>query len=210
MQHLMQVEVIVVDGGSQDDTVPLAESFGLKVICTQPGRARQMNQGAAAATGDMLLFLHADTCLPDQWDQQVRETLARPGVVAGAFNLRINGSGVGLRLVEWGVGLRSHLFQMPYGDQAIFLPAPVFEQLGGFPELPIMEDFELMRRLRRKGQIAIADTFVQTSNRRWQKLGVWRTTLMNQLMIAGYFGGIEPEKLSQWYRRGHQAHKQQH
>jgi rSAM/selenodomain-associated transferase 2 len=200
MQNTPQVEVVVVDGGSQDDTVSLAKSFGFKVISTQPGRAGQMNQGARAATGDILLFLHADTYLPDQWDQWVRQTLAQPGVVAGAFDLRIDGEGLGLRLVEWGVGVRSRCFQMPYGDQAIFLPAKGFHELGGFPNLPIMEDFELVRQLRRRGRVAIATPRVTTSGRRWQKLGIWRTTLINQLVIGGYFLGISPQKLVRWYR----------
>jgi hypothetical protein len=105
--------------------------------------------GAAAATGPLLLFLHADTCLPEGFDRTIRQTLAQPGVVAGAFRLAIDGPGRGLRWVEWGVNLRSRLLQMPYGDQAIFLKAEVFHHLGGFPDLPMMEDFELVRRLRK-------------------------------------------------------------
>jgi len=195
------VEVIVVDGGSQDETVTIAKSFHAQVIAASPGRARQMNWGANAATGDMLLFLHADTRLPNQWDQWVQPILNRPGVVAGAFKLAIEGEGPGLRLVEWGVGVRSRLFQMPYGDQAIFLTAKVFHELGGFPDLPIMEDFELMGQLKQRGRVEIAPVAILTSGRRWQKLGVLRTTLINQLVIAGYFLGISPHKLVRWYRQ---------
>ncbi len=195
------VEVIVVDGGSHDGTVAMAKSFQAKVIATPPGRARQMNRGAAAATGDILLFLHADTRLPQQWGHWVRQILAQPGVVLGAFELKIDSKGLGLRLVEWGVGIRSRRFAMPYGDQTLFLSAKTFHELGGFPEMPIMEDFELVRQLRQRGRVEIAPVAVQTSNRRWQKLGVWRTTLINQLVIAGYFLGVSPQQLVCWYRQ---------
>jgi rSAM/selenodomain-associated transferase 2 len=195
------IEVVIVDGGSQDETVKVAKSFQAKVIAAPPGRAMQMNWGADAATGDLLLFLHADTRLPQQWDQWVRQILNRPGVVAGAFNLAIAGEGLGLRLVEWGVGVRSRFFQLPYGDQAIFLTAKVFQELGGFPNLPIMEDFELMRQLKQRGRVEITPVAILTSGRRWQKLGVLRTTLINQLIIAGYFLGISPHQLVSWYRQ---------
>ena len=195
------VEVIVADGGSQDGTVAIAKTFHAKVIAAPPGRAVQMNWGAAAATGDILLFLHADTRLSEGWDHWVRQTLARPQVVMGAFELKIDGKGWGLRLVEGGVGIRSRLFSMPYGDQAIFLPAKIFHDLGGFPNLPIMEDYELVRQLKRRGRVAIAPVSVQTSSRRWQRLGVLRTTAINQVVIAGYFFGVSPQKLVRWYRQ---------
>ncbi|NMF85354.1 TIGR04283 family arsenosugar biosynthesis glycosyltransferase [Nodosilinea sp. P-1105] len=194
------LEVIVVDGGSTDSTVAIARSHQAQVITTAPGRAQQMNSGAQVATGQMLLFLHGDTQLPPQVDQLVRRTLAQPGVVAGAFDLAIAGSGWGLRWVEWGVKLRSRWLQMPYGDQGIFLTAARFHGLGGFPDLPIMEDFVLIRRLRQQGRIAIAPGYVITSNRRWQTHGVIYTTLLNQLMILGYYVGISPQRLARWYR----------
>ena len=103
-------------------------------------------------------------------------------------------------LEEWGVKLRSHLFQMPYGDQAIFLKASLFQAIGGFPDLPIMEDFELIRKLKQHGRIAIAPATILTSSRRWQKLSVCRTTLINQLIIMGYLLGISPTQLAHWYR----------
>lgn len=200
------VEVIVVDGGSQDDTVAIAQScitpsFKVQVLTSPRGRATQMNRGAAAARGDILLFLHGDTQLPPGFDQWIRQTLAQPQVVAGAFDLKIAGAGWKLRWVEWGVWWRSRLCQLPYGDQAIFLRAEVFQASGGFPELPIMEDFVLIHRLRRQGAIAIAPLAVQTSARRWQTLGVWQTTLLNQVMIVGYVLGVSPARLAHWYRR---------
>ncbi len=196
-----ETEVIVVDGGSADQTVAVAKGLGVRVIGSAPGRSRQLNGGAAAAKGDIVLFLHADTRLPDRFDQAIRETLAQPGVVAGAFRLAIDGPGWGLRWVEWGVNVRSRLLQMPYGDQGIFLRAEVFDKMEGFPDLPMMEDFELVRRLRQMGRVAIAPRAVVTSDRRWRTLGILRTTLANQAMIAGYLLGVDPKKLARWYRQ---------
>lgn len=194
------VEVIIVDGGSQDETVTLAQSMGMKVISAPLGRASQMNAGAAVATGDILLFLHGDTRLPHEFDHWVRQILQEPGTIAGAFELRIDSEQRGLRWVERMVNWRSHFLALPYGDQAIFLKAAVFRDLGGFPELPIMEDFEFIRGLRRLGKIGIIPTPVITSGRRWQRLGVLKTTLINQLIIAGYYLGISPNRLVRWYR----------
>lgn len=196
------VEVIVADGGSQDETVAIAQSLGVKVIITTPGRANQMNAGVAVATGDILLFLHADTCLPADFETLIISALQNPKIIAGAFELRIDAELRGLRLIETMVNWRSHILEMPYGDQAIFLKTTVFQEIGGFPDLPIMEDFELMRRLKRRGRIAILPTAVVTSGRRWQKLGVVKTTLINQMVILGYFLGVSPSRLVRWYRRG--------
>ena len=196
----VEVEVIVVDGGSSDDTVQIAKAFGAVVIQSELGRAVQMNAGAAIATAPNLLFLHADTCLPRGYDSLICETLAQPRVVAGAFDLAIAGSQIGLRLVEWGVKWRSRLLHMPYGDQGIFLKAEVFHSLGGFPDMPIMEDFALVQRLNKLGKVEIAAATVSTSNRRWQTFGIFKTTLVNQLIILGYFFGIPPATLAQWYR----------
>lgn len=215
LQNVTDIEVIIVDGGSWDETVALAKhcvrrfapSSQFKVISTAAGRASQMNAGAAVATGDILLFLHADTHLPPEFDTLVRQALQNPGTIAGAFELRINADLRGLRLIEKIVYVRSHVFSMPYGDQAIFLKATIFHALGGFPDLPIMEDFELVLRLKRQGRITIVPTSVLTSGRRWQKLGVLQTTLMNQLIIAAYFLGIPPAILVRWYRRESQKSK---
>lgn len=208
-ENASEVEVIVVDGGSRDDTVAIAMHIGkaiakslrIEVISAAAGRANQMNAGAAVATGDILLFLHADTHLPTSFDTLVRQALQNAGTVAGAFELRIDAQLRGLRLVEKLVNMRSHFLSMPYGDQAIFLKAATFHDLGGFPDLPIMEDFELMLGLRRQGRITIVPAPVVTSGRRWQKLGVVKTTMINQLIIAGYFLGVPPAQLVRWYRR---------
>ncbi|MGB9619788.1 MAG: TIGR04283 family arsenosugar biosynthesis glycosyltransferase, partial [Armatimonadota bacterium] len=158
--------------------------------------------GAQAASGSILLFLHADTRLPERFDEHVRRALRQPRVVAGAFRLRIDGPEPALRLIEWGTYFRSRYLQMPYGDQALFLKAPIFHALGGFPDLPIMDDFVLVRRLRRLGRIVILPVPVVTSSRRWQELGVWRTTWINQKVIAGYYLGVAPRRLAQWYHAG--------
>jgi rSAM/selenodomain-associated transferase 2 len=161
----------------------------------------QMNVGAQAAQGDILLFLHGDTRLPQGFEQFIMSTLSQPGVVAGAFELNIEGPLPGLRWVEKGVRWRSRYCQMPYGDQAIFLRATTFQSVNGFPELPIMEDFELIRRLKKQGRIAIAPAAVTTSARRWQTWGVWRTTVAHQLVILAYCLGIPPRQIAHCYRR---------
>lgn len=194
------IEILVIDGKSEDDTIAQVQALEIPVISAPRNRAIQMNLGAQLATGENLLFLHADTRLPTGFLALVRQTLAQPGTIAGAFQLHIDGQGTGLRLVEWGVNQRSHLLQMPYGDQAIFLKASTFYDMGGFAELPIMEDFEFVLRLRPQGKIRIAPAAVVTSGRRWQKLGVLKTTLINQAMIAGYFAGVERDRLANWYR----------
>ncbi|MBD1834712.1 TIGR04283 family arsenosugar biosynthesis glycosyltransferase [Cyanobacteria bacterium FACHB-472] len=194
------VEVIVVDGGSQDETVAIAKSLGVQVLSAAAGRDRQMNAGAKVATGDILLFLHADTRLPVGFDAMVRQALAERGTIAGAFELKIDARMRSLRLVEKMVNWRSRFLHLPYGDQAIFLKASVFHEIGGFPNLPIMEDFEFILRLRRLGNITLVPASVLTSARRWQKLGVLKTTLINQIVIIGYFLGFSPSRLAKFYR----------
>lgn len=194
-------EIIVVDGGSTDSTGEIARATGATVIQSKPSRAWQMNAGAARATGSVLLFLHADTLLPDNWARIVTETLGQPGIVAGSFAFRIAEKCAGRRLVEWTTNLRSRWFQNPYGDQTQFLRRALFEELGSFANLPIMEDYELNQRLRRRGRVATASAAAITSGRRWKKLGIIRTTLINKMMIAGYRFGVCPHKLARFYRR---------
>jgi rSAM/selenodomain-associated transferase 2 len=158
--------------------------------------------GAEAARGETLLFLHADTLLPRTFVQAVRNCLADPSCVGGAFRLHIESSRWAARCVEWGVACRSKLFRLPYGDQAIFVRRPVFEELNGFSALPIMEDYEFVHRLHGRGRLAICDLAVRTSARRWQRIGFVKTTLLNQLMIAAYHCGVAPERLARLYRRG--------
>ncbi|MFH1744276.1 MAG: TIGR04283 family arsenosugar biosynthesis glycosyltransferase [bacterium] len=190
------VEVIVVDGGSQDDTENVARSHGVNLLNSPRGRARQMNAGAAAAKGEILLFLHADTCLPEKYDEQIRRIITQRGTVGGAFEFRLDFPSWGLRFIERAANWRSRVFQMPYGDQGIFVKAGIFHEIGGFPDLPIMEDYELICRLRRKGSIVIAPVPAVTSARRWLSLGTYRTTLLNQLCVAAYRLGVSPSRIA--------------
>lgn len=203
-------EIVVADGGSTDGTPGVAEAHGARVVRTppdfaalrrgKPGRALQMNAAAAVASGDILVFLHADTRLPQGYDEHVRETLRRPGVVAGAFTLRLDAPRRSLRVIERLADFRARRLALPYGDQAIFLRAETFWAAGGFPDQPIMEDLDLVRHLRRRGAIALVPAPAVTSARRWLRLGVIRTTLINQLMLAGRALGIPLARLAAFYR----------
>ena len=193
--------MLVIDGGSGDRTVEIARSHGVEVIVSPRGRAVQMNAGAAIAKGEFLLFLHGDTRLPRGYDDSVYGTLGEPGTVAGAFKLRIDGSRTGIRFIEWVANWRSRLFGLPYGDQAIFLGTGLFRTLRGFPNMPIMEDFELMKRLGRLGHIRIVPARAVTSERRWERSGVWQTTLINYAIPLAYSLGVSPARLARWYHQ---------
>ncbi|HUZ06395.1 MAG TPA: TIGR04283 family arsenosugar biosynthesis glycosyltransferase [Candidatus Paceibacterota bacterium] len=194
-------EIIVVDGGSTDDTVNRARESGATVINSASGRARQMNAGAARATGNVLLFLHADTLLPHDYLSAVSRALPTPGIAAGAFRFRVDEDFAGKWILELATNLRSQWRQMPYGDQALFMRQSLFEEIGGFADIPIMEDYELVRRLRKQGRIVIAPLAATTSGRRWQRLGLLRTTLINKKMIMGYHLGWPMRKLAQIYKQ---------
>jgi len=195
------VDVIVADGGSIDSTVAQASAHGARVTQGPPGRARQMNQGAALARGVIYFFLHADSRLPPGFDRVIRRELGAEDVAAGAFSLGIDAEFKKVRIVEYWANLRSHHLGLPYGDQGMFLRAERFQQCGGFPELPIMEDFAMMRHLRQAGRIVTAPERIYTSFRRWRRMGVLRTTLINQAIIIGYLLGVPADRLSRWYRR---------
>ena len=193
-------EILVVDGGSTDDTVALARAAGARVIHSQPGRARQMNAGAAQAAGNALIFLHADTLLPADYPEVVAGTLRDPAVAAGAFRFQMGEKLAGQWFIEWTANLRSRWRQSPYGDQALFLRRSLFEEIGGFAGLPIMEDCEIVRRLRKRGRVVTASAAAITSGRRWRRLGLFRTTLINKLVILGYLCGVSPDRLAAFYR----------
>jgi len=195
------VEVIVSDAGSADSTRELAAAAGASVMVVHGGRGAQMNAAASAASGSILLFLHADTLLPAGYDRLARETLDDPSTVAGAFRFRTDGTGAAMRFVEWAANFRSCVLRFPYGDQALFMERRVFVEAGGFSSLPVMEDFDLVRRLRSRGKVVTLAESAVTSARRWQRLGVLRTAFRNQCMIAGFFAGAAPENLSRLYRR---------
>ncbi len=198
-------DVIVVDGESTDRTRDVARASGAKVLTSAPGRGEQQNLGARVATGDVLLFLHADTHLPSDFAEQIATALRKSEVSAGAFRLRIDAPGRPFRLVEQLANWRSRVFQLPYGDQAIFLKAETFRDSGGFADIPLMEDFDLMRRLRRLGRIELTPAAVTTSARRWRKLGVWRATWTNQLCILAHLLGVSCHRIARWRERTDRA-----
>ena len=195
------LEIIVVDGGSTDNTVQLARDLGAAVIQTPTGRARQMNAGAAAASAELLLFVHADTRLPQYFDFHIRRAMDGVGVAAGAFELRVDSPIATFRVIERLANWRSHRMKMPYGDQAIFVWASLFQEIGGFRHISIMEDFELMRRLVKRGRIITLPVAVCTSPRRWLQAGIYKIWLINQLVIVAYLLGIPPAKIGRLYNR---------
>lgn len=201
IQNASDVEVIAVDGESGDSTAELAKSWGAKVISSPPRRARQMNAGAKEAKGEIFLFLHADTHLPEGFDGHIRRIMDQPNIAAGAFRLCLDGEFPGIRFIERAINFRAKYLHLPYGDQAIFLRAKMFFKINGFQDIPIMEDFELIRRLRRRGRIVLAPASVTTSNRRWKSLGIWRTTLINQTAFVAYCLGISPTHIARWYNQ---------
>ena len=193
-------EIIVSDGGSRDATVKIARDAGADVSTGPPGRALQQNAGAAAARGKVLLFLHADTLLPADYSRQVFETLMDHRMVAGAFQFKTDCGEPGMRLIEKAARIRSSLFQMPYGDQALFMPQSIFKSVGGFPITPIAEDLYLVRRLARLGRIGLAKGAAFTSGRRWRHIGIWRATMVNYLIAVGCLIGVDPHRLAPLYR----------
>jgi hypothetical protein len=194
------MEVLVADGGSQDNTVKIAQQASASTLTVPCGRAAQFNTAALEATGDILLFLHADTLLPQNFAETIMQTVKRPEFAAGAFRLGIDSQGAGIRFIEAAANLRSRLLKLPYGDQALFMTKDTFLRMGGFADMTIMEDYELIKRLQRRGRIITVQEPVRTSARRWRQLGVLRTTVINQLMIAGYKLGVSSEKLAGFYR----------
>ncbi|MCA9009385.1 MAG: TIGR04283 family arsenosugar biosynthesis glycosyltransferase [Planctomycetaceae bacterium] len=195
-----QTEVIVVDGGSSDTTCQIAERAGVKVIRCRSGRGRQMNAGAAMARGEVLLFLHADSKLPSDFAQTILKSV-ESGYRAGAFRLRIDDPHWAFRLVEFGANLRSRWLRLPYGDQALFVRSEDFFAMGGFRNWPLMEDFEFVQRLRSRGRLMIASSSSTVSARRWQRIGVFKATLINQIILIAYRLGVSPARLATLYRR---------
>jgi len=193
-------QVIVVDGGSADGTAQLARPLADLVIASEPGRARQQNAGAEAATGEILLFLHADTLLPPDADRLVVDGLMRSGRGWGRFDVRLSGRHPLLRVVERMIGARSRATGIATGDQAIFVRRDGFRRAGGFPQIPLMEDVSLSRALRRMGPPLCLRQTVLTSSRRWEQRGVLRTMVLMWRLRAEYALGADPARLADRYR----------
>ena len=194
------VEVLVVDGGSNDDTLAAAAPGADRLIVAPSGRARQMNAGAAAARAPVLLFLHADTRLPANADELILKGLAVSGLVWGHFDVRIESSSRWLPLVAWLMNLRSRATGIATGDQAMFVTRGAFAALGGFPDQALMEDVELSSRLLRCGRPLCLRSPVITSGRRWVSRGVWRTIAVMWWIRLLYFFGVAPDRLARLYR----------
>jgi len=195
------VEIVVVDGDPAGSTVRAISHPLVVTAVADRGRASQMNRGAAIASGAVLLFLHADTFLPRSAFALIRETMRDGRFLAGCFDLGIDTDRTIFRITERYVALRTRLTRIPFGDQAIFVRRDYFERIGGYRDIPIMEDVDLMRRIRQRGDtICVIPAKVMTSARRWEKEGVLYTTLRNWMLQLLYFVGVSPQRLARFYR----------
>ena len=191
-------ELLIVDGGSSDDTATIAGRYA-QVIAASRGRATQMNAGAAMASGDVLLFLHADTQLPDTAFSAIERALIEPKVVGGAFRLRFDCQKWPYRFVAFTANLRSRFRNIFTGDQAYFIRAGSFRAVGGYPDQPLMEDLEIIRRLRKVGRVVLLPPYVTTSARRHAKIGLWRSVLFMWYLRVRYRLGASPAQLQRIY-----------
>jgi len=194
-------EIVVVDGDPDGSTLRALPDPGVRRLLSAKGRGRQLNRGAREALGEVLIFLHADTALPSDALERIGELLGDPALAGGAFDLAIDSPRPVFRLIEKVACLRSRLTRIPYGDQAIFLRRDRFRALGGFRELPIMEDVDIMRRLKRAGgRIGILAGCAVTSARRWEAEGPLYTTLRNWSLVTLFLLGVDAARLARWYR----------
>lgn len=194
-------EIIVVDGEPGGGTLAVVRDNDVRKLHAEKGRGVQLNRGAAVAAGEVLLFLHADTLLPPAAFERIAEAMRNEGCVGGAFDLGIASPRAAFRVIERVASLRSRLTRIPYGDQAIFIRATSLRTLGGFKEIPIMEEVDLMRRVKRKGwKITLFREPVITSARRWEEEGLLFATLRNWLLVTLYLCGVAPERLDRFYR----------
>lgn len=196
--ELVNNELIIVDGGSTDESVSIAEKYG-KVIISDRGRAKQMNTGAAEATGDILVFLHADVQLESGAFKAVESTLSS-GYVGGGFLQKIDGKRMLYRIIEFSANMRGKYLKVFYGDSGIYLRRVDFQQIGGFPDVPIMEEMGFSKALRKLGKTKMIKPRIHISTRRWEKNGIVRTTAVNWLITLLYFLGFSLERLAALYQ----------
>jgi rSAM/selenodomain-associated transferase 2 len=194
-------EIIVSDGGSIDGTRELAAAWADQVLCGPAGRARQMNKGAGVAGGQVLLFLHADTRLPDSADRMIRGALQDHVTQWGRFDVRLSGPRTAYRVIETLMNLRSRWSGIATGDQAVFVRRRVFETVGGFPDIALMEDVALSRLLRARCPPVCLKQCVITSSRRWESRGIARTIVLMWRLRLAYFLGADPERLARAYNK---------
>ena len=193
-------EIVVVDGGSRDDTAAVvAGRPGPRLLASGRGRARQMNHGARQTVGDPLLFLHADTRLPAGAARAIARALDEPGVVGGRFDVRFDNERALFRVIAWFMNARSRASGICTGDQAIFVRRADFEAIGGYPDIPLMEDIELSRRLKRRGELRALRLRVTTSARKWEREGPLRTIGLMWALRFLHFCGVAPARLHRWY-----------
>jgi rSAM/selenodomain-associated transferase 2 len=194
-------ELILVDGGSSDDTRDVATGAVDAILQSARGRALQMNSGARHATGDLLLFLHADTRLPEEAMSALLARLPASGRQWGRFDVSLSGRRPTFRVIETMMNLRSRISCIATGDQAIFVERKLFEEVGGYPEIPLMEDVAISRVLKRSGPPLCLRERVITSSRRWEKWGVWRTILLMWRLRLAYALGADPRSLARSWKR---------
>ncbi len=192
-------QIIVADGGSRDNTVRLARSMGVETVVTPPSRGVQLNAGAARATGRGLFFVHADVRIPENAVLLVQETLFKHGTLGGAFSIRIDSERPSFRFIFRAINLRSRYLRLPLGDQGIFARKTAFDALGGYRNIPLMEDLDFVRRLNRLGTIVILPQKIIASSRRYDKEGAVYSTFRNWFMILLFLGGINPANLLKYY-----------
>jgi rSAM/selenodomain-associated transferase 2 len=195
----------VADGKSHDRTVAIAEEWGAKIVLSEPSRGGQMNAGAREAKGDILLFLHADTILPENYAEFIRHMLSDPNVPGGSFAVRFSPTTRPLNIKSKTISLRTTVLRKPYGDQALFVRTSLFRLMGGYADIPLMEDVEFVNRLRKRGKLVFIRDPVITDSRRFETQGRIQATLRNKLTKMGYALGISPEKLSSFYYKSHNA-----
>jgi len=192
-----EFEIIVVDGCSADGTADLARQHARVIESEERGRAVQMNAGARHACGEVLVFLHADSYFPHNGLSTLRSAFLDPRIIGGTFTLKFDSQKILLRLIAFFTRFRFRFFH--YGDQGIFVRRAIFDELGGFKEMPIMEDIDFLQRLRRRGQVTLIKQPVTTSARRFLRHGVVRQQLLDIALVILYLLGVRPEKLSKWY-----------